>query len=58
MQLFLKSKATAWREQKHTGHRANTRAVVQDARLTLDRVKDEVTTHSPSILRKLMGPLS
>lgn len=43
MQLFLKSKAAAWHDHKCTSHRANTRAVVQDARITLERMKDEVS---------------
>jgi copper chaperone CopZ len=42
MQMFLKKKTQEWREAKQTAPRANTRAVVQDARLTLDRISDEV----------------
>ena len=45
MQSFLKAHAQAWRENRHTGARASTRAVVQDARLTLERVSDEVCLH-------------
>ncbi|KAF8509745.1 hypothetical protein JB92DRAFT_3144615 [Gautieria morchelliformis] len=37
MQQFLKAKTQAWRVQKHTAFRANTRAVVQDSRYTLER---------------------
>ena len=42
MKIFIKAKATAWREQKRTGLRANIHSVVQDARVTLERVSDEV----------------
>jgi hypothetical protein len=43
MQLFLKMKAQKWRSEKHTAPLASTRAVVQDTRLTLERVADEVS---------------
>jgi copper chaperone CopZ len=42
MKIFLLAKAQTWRDQKHTAPRGNTRAVVQDARCTLERVSDEV----------------
>ena len=43
MQEFLKTKSQAWREQKQTGHRVSTRAVVQDARHTLESISSEVS---------------
>ncbi|KAF8584765.1 hypothetical protein K439DRAFT_1616489 [Ramaria rubella] len=42
MQDFLKSKAQAWQDAKSTAHRASTRAVVQDARITLQQISDEL----------------
>ena len=43
MQLFLKAKAQAWREQKHTAAQANTQAVVQDVRISLEAISNEVS---------------
>ncbi len=42
LQVFLKMKAEAWRNHKCMAARGSTRAVVQDARLSLQRVSDEV----------------
>ena len=42
MQVFLKTKAEAWPNHRHTAAHVSTRAVVQDARLTLQCVSDEV----------------
>ncbi|KAF8587052.1 hypothetical protein K439DRAFT_1659287 [Ramaria rubella] len=42
MQLFLKMKAQAWRDQKHSAPRANNRAVVQDATQTLQSISSEL----------------
>lgn len=42
MKEFLIKKATAWRAEKQTGLRATTRAIVQDARCTLERISNEV----------------
>ena len=43
MQLFLKAKAQAWQEQKRTAARANTWAVVQDVRISLEAISNEVS---------------
>ncbi|KAF8495820.1 hypothetical protein JB92DRAFT_3126361 [Gautieria morchelliformis] len=42
MQVFLWKQAGIWREKKHSAPQASTRAVVQDARLTLERLSDEL----------------
>ncbi|KAF8573703.1 hypothetical protein K439DRAFT_1665703 [Ramaria rubella] len=42
MQDFLKVKAQAWRDHKHTAPRASTRAVIQDARLALESISSEL----------------
>jgi len=42
LQSFLKTHVQAWNVQKHTAARGSTRAIVQDARLRLQRVSDEV----------------
>jgi len=46
MQSFLKAHAQAWHEKRHTGAQASTWAIVQDVRLTLEHVSDEVCLHS------------
>jgi hypothetical protein len=43
LQEFLRNKCRTWRDNKYTAPLASTRAVVQDARLTLERVVDEVS---------------
>jgi hypothetical protein len=45
MQMLLKTKAEAWRKHKRMSAHGSTRAVVQDARLTLQRVADEVSAN-------------
>ncbi|KAF8494789.1 hypothetical protein JB92DRAFT_2834880 [Gautieria morchelliformis] len=42
MQVFLRTQTQIWHNQKHTAPRASIRAVVQDGRLTLERVADEL----------------
>ncbi|KAF8489858.1 hypothetical protein JB92DRAFT_2835985 [Gautieria morchelliformis] len=42
MQVFLRTQTQIWRNQKHTAPRASIRAVIQDGRLTLERVADEL----------------
>ena len=49
MQEFLKMKAQSWRDHKRMAPRANTRAVIQDSRITLERISDEVCTHGCSL---------
>jgi hypothetical protein len=41
-QEFLKAKAAGWRDAKSTAPKANNRAIVQDGRLTLECIADEV----------------
>ena len=48
MQLFLKAKAQAWREKKHTAPRADNWAVVQDVRMSLEAISNEVSLTSLS----------
>ena len=61
MQQFLKDKTQAWRTEKHTAPRANTRAVVQDARLTLESITNEaghrllLCTANTHLIPKLMA---